>query len=64
MKVYTAKIEWEWTSTDFEDPELSHMDEFDRIEYVKESVVEEVMNLDFGSSTDLFNSITVTVEEK
>jgi hypothetical protein len=62
-RVYKAVIEWEFTDADFEDEELRHMDESERIDYVKESIVEEVMSLDFGSSSDLHDAITVTIEE-
>lgn len=63
MEKYEAKLEWEWTEKDFEDDVFQDFDETDRINYVKEEIVKEIMTMDFGSSNDLFDAITVTVSK-
>jgi hypothetical protein len=58
-KIIRASIVFEY-SVD-EDEVLAGLTPEDQIEYVKETTVEDIMNLDFGSSDDLFNAIEIEV---
>ena len=58
-KVIRASIVFEYMVD--EDEVLADLTPGDQIEYVKESVVEDIMNMDFGTSDVLFNSIEIEV---
>jgi hypothetical protein len=40
---------------------MSEMSDSEQIEYVKESTVEDIMTMGFGTSDDLFNGIEIEV---
>ena len=58
-KVIRASIVFEYMVE--EDEVLADLTPGDQIEYVKESVVEDIMNMNFGTSDVLFNSIEIEV---
>jgi hypothetical protein len=58
-KVIRATIAFEYLVD--EDELMSEMSDSEQIEYVKESTVEDIMTMGFGSSDDLFNGIEIEV---
>jgi len=58
-KVIRASIVFEYMVDG--DEVLADLTPGDQIEYVKESVVEDIMNMGFGTSDVLFNSIEIEV---
>jgi len=58
-KIIRASIVFEY-SVD-EDEVLAGLTPEDQIEYVKETTVEDIMNMNFGNSDDLFNAIEIEV---
>ena len=58
-KVIRASIVFEYMVE--EDEVLADLTPEDQIEYVKETTVEDIMNMNFGNSDDLFNAIEIEV---
>ena len=58
-KVIRATIAFEYLVE--EDELMSEMSDSEQIEYVKESTVEDIMTMGFGTSDDLFNGIEIEV---
>jgi hypothetical protein len=58
-KVIRASIVFEYMVED--DEVLADLTPEDQIEYVKETTVEDIMNMNFGNSDDLFNAIEIEV---
>jgi hypothetical protein len=58
-KVIRATIAFEYLVD--EDELMSEMSDSEQIEYVKESTVEDIMTMGFGTSDDLFNGIEIEV---
>ena len=59
-KVITATVTFEYLVE--EDELMSEMSDSEQIEYVKESTVEDIMNMGFGTSDALFDAIDVQVK--
>ena len=58
-KVLRATIAFEYLVE--EDELMSEMSDEEQVEYVKESTVEDIMTMGFGTSDDLYQSIEVEV---
>lgn len=58
-KIIRATITFEYLVD--EDEILSGLSDADQIDYVKETTVEDIMNMDFGNSNDLYDSIEIEV---
>ena len=58
-KVIRASIVFEYLVDD--DEVLAELTPEDQIEYVKESTVEDIMSMGFGTSDDLFEAINIEV---
>ncbi len=58
-KVIKASIVFEYMVE--EDEVLADLTPEDQIEYVKETTVEDIMNMNFGNSDDLLNAIEIEV---
>ena len=58
-KIIKATITFEYLVD--EDEILSGLSDADQIDYVKETTVEDIMNMDFGNSNDLYDSIEIEV---
>ena len=44
-----------------EDEVMSELSDEEQIEYVKESIVEDIMGMNFGNSNDLYDAIEIEV---
>ena len=58
-KVIRASIAFEYLVE--EDELMSELSDSEQIEYVKESTVEDIMNMSFGTSDTLFDCIEIEV---
>ena len=58
-KVIRATIAFEYLVE--EDELMSELSDSEQIEYVKESTVEDIMNMSFGTSDTLFDCIEIEV---
>jgi hypothetical protein len=58
-KIIKATITFEYLVD--ENEILSGLSDADQIDYVKETTVEDIMNMDFGNSNDLYDSIEIEV---